>query len=427
MRGRGADDRINRFLRGTPFRERGESSWTVDDLVRYDMPAILDYVERETGQGRVNWVGHSLGGMMMFPFLELSTEPERIANFVGMGSTIIQAGAPRRDMLAANASIRGLLTVASAGRLGRPLTFFRMPGMASIDKFYYSAENVDRRTISRFYGYTLEDPGPGALRQFSPYLRNGHLLSADGKIDYSARLGEVTVPTLMVAGAGDLISDVPSTRKTFDALGSADKTLYVFGKASGHVADYGHCDLAWSRYAPREIFPVVIDWLDHRQPGAEPARPQRPPPASRGCQRARRNASMQICDQVSNSSHERCSSAMGTNSGSARPSSRGWTAGLLQLQEMDDAQVNRPHGGGVVVDQADELHPAGAGHLDLLVQLAPHGHLVGLEAAPALRVRLGDVPPDPQRAAAVQPGLALRLAPGVAEDRIAGSQARRRG
>jgi len=270
----GRRDRINRFLRGTPFRERGESSWSVDDLVRSDMPAILDYVERETGQSRVNWVGHSLGGMMMFPFLELSTEPDRIANFVGMGSTIIQAGAPRRDMLAANASIRGLLNIASAGRLGRPLTFFRMPGMASIDKFYYSAENVDRRTISRFYGYTLEDPGPGALRQFAPYLRHGHLLSADGKIDYSARLGEVTVPTLMVAGAGDLISDVPSTRMTFDALGSQDKTLYVFGKASGHVADYGHCDLAWSRYAPREIFPVMIDWLDHRQPGIRPT-PQR--------------------------------------------------------------------------------------------------------------------------------------------------------
>src|SRR3954451_19212842 len=43
----GAQDRMNRVLRGTPFRERGESSWTVDDLVRFDVPAILDYVERE--------------------------------------------------------------------------------------------------------------------------------------------------------------------------------------------------------------------------------------------------------------------------------------------------------------------------------------------------------------------------------------------
>jgi pimeloyl-ACP methyl ester carboxylesterase len=223
-------------------------------------------VDRETGHNRVNWVGHSLGGMMIFPFLELSTEPGRIANFVGMGSTIIQAKTPQTKMLRANGGIRALSNVASPGRLGRPLTFFRMPGMEKIDRFYYTAENVDRRTISRFYGYTLEDPGPGALRQLAPYLKNGHMLSADGVIDYSARLGEVNVPTLMVAGAGDLISDVPSTRMTFDAIGSTDKVLVVFGRANGHVADYGHCDLAWSRYAPREVFPVVIDWLDRRQP-----------------------------------------------------------------------------------------------------------------------------------------------------------------
>jgi pimeloyl-ACP methyl ester carboxylesterase len=239
------------------------------------MPAILDYVERDTGHTHVNWIGHSLGGMMMFPFLELSTEPQRIETFVGMGSTIIQATTPQKDMLRANMAIRGLLHVASAGRLGRPLTYVRMPGMEMIDRFYYTAENVDRETISRFYGYTLEDPGPRTLLQFAPYLRYGHLLSADGRIDYSARLGEVTTPTLMVAGAKDLISDVPSTRLTFDALGSPDKTLDVFGKANGHVADYGHCDLAWSRYAPREIFPVIIDWLDRHQPGVGPS-PQGP-------------------------------------------------------------------------------------------------------------------------------------------------------
>src|SRR5262249_24907169 len=109
----------------------------------------------------------------------------------------------------------------------------------------------------------------------TPYLKNGHLLSADGRIDYASRLGEITVPTLMVAGARDLLSDVPSTRMTFDSLGSPDKTLCVFGKANGHVADYGHCDLTWSRYAPREIFPVFIDWLDRRQPGVSPT-PQGP-------------------------------------------------------------------------------------------------------------------------------------------------------
>ena len=87
----GRCDRVNKCLRQTFLCERGESSWTVDDLVKYDVPAILDYVERETGRNRVNWIGHSLGGMLVFTYLEVSPHPERIANFVGMGSTIIQA------------------------------------------------------------------------------------------------------------------------------------------------------------------------------------------------------------------------------------------------------------------------------------------------------------------------------------------------
>ena len=163
IRKSGAHDRINKVMRHTFLRECGERDWNVDDLVHYDVPAILDYVQRQTGRDRVNWVGHSLGGMLIFPYLELSPHPERIANFVGMGSTIIQAEIPQTDMLAANRGLRVLSLFASPGRLGRPLAFFRLPGMALIDRFYYSNDNVDRETISRFYGYTLEDTGPGAL------------------------------------------------------------------------------------------------------------------------------------------------------------------------------------------------------------------------------------------------------------------------
>ena len=102
----GRCDRINQHLRQTFLEERGERSWTVDDLVKYDVPAILDYVQRETGKDRVNWIGHSLGGMLIFPYLELAPHPERIANFIGMGSTIVQAEIPQTDMLRANQGLR---------------------------------------------------------------------------------------------------------------------------------------------------------------------------------------------------------------------------------------------------------------------------------------------------------------------------------
>jgi pimeloyl-ACP methyl ester carboxylesterase len=271
--------RINSVARQTFLLEWGEGAWNVDDIVRHDVPAVLDYVRAVTGHSRVNWVGHSLGGMLLFPFLEFTPEPQRVANFVGMGSTITLADAPQRPMLRANRGLRALGRVVSTGRLGRPLMYFRFPGLERIDQFYYTSENVDRQTIARFYGYTLEDPGPSALRQFDPYLEYGHFLSADGRIDYSALLGRVNTPTLLVAGENDCMSDIPSTALTFKALGSPDKTLLRFGKRDGHVADYGHCDLVWSRYAPREIFPPVIDWLDRHQPGPPPS-PQGPPLAT---------------------------------------------------------------------------------------------------------------------------------------------------
>ncbi len=274
----GAIGKVNAALRQTPFLEVGEGRWNVDDIVKHDVAAILRHVREETGQDRVNWVGHSLGGMLMFAYLETQPDAWRVANFVGMGSTVIQAEAPQSSMLLANRALRTMLHVVSTGRLARPMMYGRPPGLSTIDGFYYTAENVNDRTIDRFYGYTLENPGRGALKQLDPYLQHGHFVSADRRTDYAAMLPKVAVPLLMIAGEGDVMSDIPSTLLTFNATSSQDKTLLRFGKQDGHADDYGHCDLVWSRYAPAEVFPAVVDWLDRRQPGVTSVWPVRPSP-----------------------------------------------------------------------------------------------------------------------------------------------------
>ena len=289
MRGSGASHRvglpgrINQLLRQTPIREIGSRDWNVDDEAKYDVPAILDFVRKETGSGRVNWVGHSLGGMLMFPYLELSTEPDRVANFVDMGGVAMVVETPDVNaMCKANRGLRTLSTILSTGRLGRPMMYGRIPGLEQIDRFYYTASNVDARTVDRFYGYTLEDPGAGALKQLDPYLVAGRMLSADGRLDYASGLDRVTTPILMVAGEADIMADIPSSILTYNALGSADKTLMRFGRLDGHEADYGHCDLVWSRNAPREVFPPLIDWLDRHQPAAITTRQTLPSPQHGG-------------------------------------------------------------------------------------------------------------------------------------------------
>ena len=81
MRGSGASHRkgpigkLNAGLRETFLLELGVSRWTIDDQALRDVPAILDYVCRETGRDRVNWVGHSLGGMIVYAFLERGDAP----------------------------------------------------------------------------------------------------------------------------------------------------------------------------------------------------------------------------------------------------------------------------------------------------------------------------------------------------------------
>src|SRR5439155_17170087 len=137
-----------------------------------------------------------------------------------MGATITFAQTAHKDTHHAKRGLRLLARRGSAGRLGRPLMYARFPGLDRIEQFYYSSVNVDKRTVARFYGYTLEDTGRSALVQLDPYLEYGRFVSADRRIDYVARLNDVTVPILMIAGDGDVMSDVASTELTFNALGS---------------------------------------------------------------------------------------------------------------------------------------------------------------------------------------------------------------
>lgn len=285
MRGSGGSHRIgtvgwvNSGLRESILPELKNDEWNMDDEALHDVPAILEYVCRTSGKSRVHWVGHSLGGMLMFAFFERSPDTSKVATFTAMGAPACIADSPERwQMLRANRGIRKLLTTVSTGRIARPMSFIRLPGLDRVDRFYYTAANVEKETVARFYGSTLEDPGPGALEQLDNYLASGYLKSGDQSYNYYEHLDEVVVPTLFVVGDGDILADLPSNWQTFVELGSPDKTFLRFGKAEGHYADYGHCDLVWSRHAPREIFPEIIQWLDDR--GRTLASPQIPVPAA---------------------------------------------------------------------------------------------------------------------------------------------------
>ncbi|XP_015786241.1 lipase member K isoform X5 [Tetranychus urticae] len=48
--------------------------FTIDELIAYDTPAVIDYVLNQTGFSSLGWIGHSQGSMVMFGLL--SEKPE---------------------------------------------------------------------------------------------------------------------------------------------------------------------------------------------------------------------------------------------------------------------------------------------------------------------------------------------------------------
>ena len=78
----------------------------------------------------------------------------------------------------------------------------------------------------------------------------------------------IKVPTMIVTGDRDKQCPPLAARRTFDAVGTPDKELVVFGRGRGDRYHYGHFDLVIGKHATTEVFPVLERWMStHPSPG----------------------------------------------------------------------------------------------------------------------------------------------------------------
>lgn len=135
--------------------------------------------------------------------------------------------------------------------------------------------------VRRFNAHAFEDISRGVALQFEDWVRGDHFRSLDGTRNYQDAMRRFTAPVLLVGGASDMLAPPGCMRKAFARLGSADKTLFIFGRADGRAADYGHGDLLLGRAAPAEVFPAVDAWLAARATPVAPGATALPSPAVR--------------------------------------------------------------------------------------------------------------------------------------------------
>jgi oxygen-independent coproporphyrinogen-3 oxidase len=216
-------------LRGHGASQRAVPAPSFEAFGRLDVPAALEAVRAHTAQP-VFLVGHSGGGLAFL--MHLVRQPSARTDVRG----VVLLGSQATE---ACATWRGRLFVAF-GRL-TDVTLGYTPGRA--------------------LGLGPEDEPGGVLTEWYRWNRTRRWTGQDG-VDYLTELGDLSVPALCVAGAGDrFIAPPAGCRRLYDALGSADKAWFLAARSEGFSEDFGHARLIASRAAQREIWPRVRDWL----------------------------------------------------------------------------------------------------------------------------------------------------------------------
>ena len=248
--------------------------WTVDDHVKYDVPAVLKFVAERTGRSRVHWIGHSMGGMVMFAHLATGGG-ERINSFVAAAVPVVMPH-PLNDVyqtMLANMKVIQIGNAVVSTSLPALIGTLVGPRLQSpVDRLFYNAENVDYLVGHRLSYLAQEEISPGQFQQLMDMVATEHFRSSDGQIDYAQRLSDVATPTLFLVGALDHMATVGAVKWSYRQLGASDKRFVLFSKINGRLVDYGHDDLIIGRHAREEVYPQVLRWLKaHPAQEAAPA------------------------------------------------------------------------------------------------------------------------------------------------------------
>ncbi len=247
-------------LRGHGGSRRGpRSRWTLDTYLREDLPAALDAIRARTGAEEVLWVGHSQGALLGMAACALY--PSRIRALALLAPPVHFRNHRRLHFLAGLRRFGLGRHLRLFARTAAPFSGYWHPAIFELS---VTLRNVEPRVYRRMLANVIEDLPAGVVEQFSQWIRDDVFRSADGAVDYRARVRGCTRPALFVSGERDGLAPPAVVEEGFRDW-SGPKRLW-----SG--PGFGHTDLLLGRTAPETVFAAIRDFLLENS-GAAPAPP----------------------------------------------------------------------------------------------------------------------------------------------------------
>jgi len=231
-------------------------------MAQHDVPIGVRAVLERTGARHLDYVGFSMGGMLLYATLGTHhLDPQTLRRVVIIGSPArVGDYVPLRHLLT---RIPAPLVPPLPLRLGSRMVAFAAEWLTTpIHHLVYNPKNV-AAGIAAPAMMTVEDI-PGALNvDFLSFIRRG-IVHMEGR-DVLEGLRDVGLPVLFFAGARDRLAPPEAVRIAYDAWGGrvegVEKRFVLLAESEGAAADYGHGDLAIGTHAARDIFEPIERFL----------------------------------------------------------------------------------------------------------------------------------------------------------------------
>ena len=251
---------------------RARFQYGLDDHAFQDVPAIIEAVREHTGSERVNWVGHSMGGILIYLYAS-RFGCDHLGRVVTLSSPVVYGdlGGALRPLLPIATRLLGWQCRAPLRRhfiYLLPLALF-LPWISSAFAMHLPNTTV-RERLTLFRG-AVEDVSWQLLNWFFLHPTNGiTTLFESGQ----PGLDRMTAPLLVVGSTGDRLAPVPSVRPGFDLAGATEKRWLLYGDEAQMGPSFGHSDLASSAPAVQWLLPEIVAWLEDRQNHSQTEHPQ---------------------------------------------------------------------------------------------------------------------------------------------------------
>lgn len=221
-----------------------------DDIATWDLPAALATVQRVSGFERALWVGHALGGQLLYAHLARGGD--------GITAGVTLGAAVRFRRPTSSMRMAALTAQLLPAGLALPTRAVQRALSAVADAELWSplALDLDGPTGRALLLHAGEDVPVGLVRQLARWLMSGSLVDRGDRLDYLAALQGRRFPLLCVAGSGDAICPPEAAKPAFDALDPAETSWLALDEG------WGHLDLLLGRDAASTLHPQVVAWLE---------------------------------------------------------------------------------------------------------------------------------------------------------------------